>query len=165
MFCSCHRPECHWCFPVLGMHKDDPRASKDMWCIDCKKTHRPTSEHPLCATGAFHLHKPAPKDLFFLFKGWKFTPPFHCMYCGVEVCWHQWAFSRSCGGCDSGTSYTAKLHYFQWTAGPHEIHDRTDSLFMSEEAFVPLEDVIKKSPLHPRKELFPYHPPLVKEKK
>jgi hypothetical protein len=102
----------------------------------------------------------APEGIFFIYKGWRFTPPFHCMYCGVEVGYKQWAFSRSCGGCDVGNSNTAKLHLHQWTAGPHEVHDRNDSHFMREDCFVPLEEVQKMSPRNPRKPFFPPIPPL-----
>lgn len=100
----------------------------------------------------------APEGIFFIYKGWKFTPPFHCMYCGIVVDHKQWAFSRSCGGCDVSNSHTAKLRFFQWTAGPHEVHDRTDSHFLPEEQFVPLEEVLKKSPINPAKQPFKFPP-------
>src|SRR5271157_847465 len=98
-------------------------------------------------------HEAVPADVFFIFKGYKFTPPFHCLYCGVVVCAHQWAFSRSCGGCDVGNSHTAKLRFFQWTAGPHELVDDKDSHLLPAEQFVPLEEVIKKSPINPIKQV------------
>jgi hypothetical protein len=96
------------------------------------------------------------QNVFFIYKGYRFTPPFHCMYCGVEVCAHQWAFSRSCGGCDVGNSHTAKLHLFQWTAGPHELVDEKDSHLLPADQFVPLEEVIKKSPINPPKRWPPF---------
>jgi len=94
-----------------------------------------------------------PEGIFFIYKGWKFTPPFHCIYCGVQVDHRQWAFSRSCGGCDVGNSHTAKLHLHQWTAGPHELVDPNDSLLLKKENFVPLEKVQKMQPRNPRKPL------------
>src|SRR5271168_4478173 len=132
------------------LHDADPRKSKEFWCSDCKSTHTPTEEHPICDAEKYpHLHQKPPSDIFFIYKGWKFTAPFHCMYCGIEVCYKQWAFGRACGGCDVGNSHTAKLHYFQWTAGPHEIVDRNDPYFMKEDAFVPLEEVQKRNPINP----------------
>jgi len=102
----------------------------------------------------FGEHEDVPADVFFIFKGYKFTPPFHCIYCGVVVCAHQWAFSRSCGGCDVGNSHTAKLRYYQWTAGPHELVDPNDSHLLPAEQFVPLEEVAKKEPYNPKKPVF-----------
>jgi len=93
-------------------------------------------------------HEPFPVGAYFDYKGYRFTPPFHCMYCGVEVCHRQWAFSRSCGGCDVGNSHTAKLRYYQWTAGPHELIDAKATPILSADHFVPLEKVIKKSPIN-----------------
>jgi hypothetical protein len=100
----------------------------------------------------------SPDGIFFIFKGWKFTPPFHCIYCGVQVDYRQWAFSRSCGGCDVSDSHTAKLHLHQWTAGPHELVDPNDSHFMKKDNFVPLEKVQKMQPRNPRKPALPRKP-------
>jgi len=102
------------------MHDADPRRNMKFWCIDCKSTHEPTKEHPLCdfSSGSPHLHR-MPADIYFEYRGWRFTPPFFCMACGIEVCWHQWAFSRSCGACDVSNSRTARVAYRKCFAGPH----------------------------------------------
>lgn len=36
------------------------------------------------------------------FRGWIFTPPFHCVCCGKGICAQQFAFGRACGPCDMG---------------------------------------------------------------
>jgi len=38
------------------------------------------------------------------------TPPFHCMCCGAETCYKQWAYGRSCGTCDTGACQARRLH-------------------------------------------------------
>lgn len=80
-------------------------------------------------------------DLYIDFKGWRFRPPFHCMRCGVEVCPRQWAFSRSCGACDTGNSHTARLHAVdrRLFAGHHELINSKDSHFLTEDRFIPAE--------------------------
>lgn len=135
------------------LHNADPRKDRKLWCSTCKSQHEPTPEHPICEScGGFpHLHLKPPSDIYFNFKGWKFTAPFHCLTCGVEVCYLQWAFSRSCGGCDVSVSHTAKLHYYQWTAGPHVELNPDDHGMMTKDTFVPLEEVAKKTPLIPSK--------------
>jgi hypothetical protein len=55
-------------------------------------------------------HEPAPPGIYFDFKGWRFTPPFHCMCCGAETCYKQWAYGRSCGTCDTGACQARRLH-------------------------------------------------------
>jgi len=54
--------------------------------------------------------EPAPPGIYFDFKGWRFTPPFHCMCCGAETCYKQWAYGRSCGTCDTGACQARRLH-------------------------------------------------------
>jgi hypothetical protein len=93
-------------------------AKTPAWCGTCHGYHLPTKEHPmhsLCGG----LHAPMPKDIFFDYRGWKFTPPFICMGCGIEVCFRQWAFSRSCGSCDVSQSTTRRLLYRKCFSGPH----------------------------------------------
>lgn len=89
------------------------------FCLSCNGWHLPTQEHPRCrlCTG---LHEQMRPDLFIDFRGWRFTSPFICMGCGIEVCFRQWAFSRSCGPCDLSTSHTRRLWRRQCFAGPHE---------------------------------------------
>lgn len=75
-----------------------------------------------------------PEDRAIDHRGWRFTSPFHCFYCGVKVPAYQFAFSRSCGGCDVGVSYTRRLHPGDRRAfaGPHErIGKPSDRLFIS----------------------------------
>lgn len=140
-----------------SLHPADPRADKELWCTACKSSHKPTEEHTICPTGGFpHLHAKLPPDLYIDFKGWRFRPPFHCMYCGIEVCPDQWAFSRSCGSCDVGNSHTARLHVFdrRLFAGPHELVDAHDAYFLDEGRFLSPADAQKYRVLNPRKPLF-----------
>ncbi len=88
------------------------------WCGTCRGYHLPTKEHPL-HTLCGGIHAPMPKDIFFDYRGWKFSPPFICMGCGIEICFRQWAFSRSCGPCDVSNSKTRRLLYHKCFAGPH----------------------------------------------
>jgi hypothetical protein len=90
-------------------------------------------------------------DLYFDYKGWRFRPPFHCMYCGIEVSVRQWAFSRSCGGCDVSPSYTARLPFVSYYifAGPHELIDPNDPYFLEEARFLSPEDAEKHPILNP----------------
>jgi hypothetical protein len=78
---------------------------------------------------------------FFDYKGWRFTAPFYCMRCGVEVETQQWAFSRSCGGCDVSESHTARLSIFdrRLFSGPHELINPKDSSFLLPDRFLPPE--------------------------
>jgi hypothetical protein len=64
-------------------------------------------------------HELVPEGAYFDFKGWRFTPPFICMGCGIETCYKQWAFSRSCGSCDVSHSPTRRLQYGACFVGPH----------------------------------------------
>lgn len=120
------------------LHDSDPRKRKDFWCTTCKQSHSPSDNHPLCATGELHLHLPFPKDLYIDFKGWRFTAPFHCMGCGVIVCPLQWAFSRSCGGCDVSHSHTRRISVFdrRFFSGPAEPIDIKDTYFFDENQFI-----------------------------
>jgi hypothetical protein len=146
----------------MALHPADPRKDIEVWCIDCKRRHAPTDEHLLCPTGEGHLHKAFPADLYIDFKGWRFTPPFHCMYCGCEVCPFQWAFSRSCGGCDVGDSHTRRLNVWDRRifAGPRQLIDSKDPYFISEDRFLPLSDIEKHPVLKPPKSFIPEIPPL-----
>lgn len=150
----------------MPMHLADPRADKEFWCVTCKKSHRPTKEHAVCAVAAFpHLHAAFPEDLYIDFKGWRFRSPFHCMYCAIEVCPLQWAFSRSCGGCDVSDSHTARLSVFQRLvfAGPHKIIDSKDINFIPEDHFLSPVDAEKYPVRNPRKK--PPQPPQRKREK
>lgn len=138
----------------MALHPDDPRAGKEYWCSTCKAKHKPTEEHPICPSDEFaHLHAKFPQDLYIEFKGWRFRAPFHCMRCGVEVCPHQWAFSRSCGGCDVSDSHTARLSIFDGRlfAGPKELIDRSDPHFLTEDRFLPVSDAEKYPVRNPKK--------------
>jgi len=100
------------------------------------------------------LH-PADTDLYIDYKGWRFRPPFHCMYCGVEVDPLQWAFSRSCAGCDVSESRTARLSIYdpRIFAGPHELIDPHDAYFLNEDRFLSPTDAEKYPVLNPSKPL------------
>jgi hypothetical protein len=69
-------------------------------------------------THCYGEHGTAPEGIYIDFRGYRWTPPFICMRCGIEVCHQQWAFSRTCGACDVGNSHTARLRYGIF-AGPH----------------------------------------------
>ena len=92
-----------------------------------------------------------PDDLYIDYKGWRFRPPFHCMYCGIEVDPLQWAFSRSCGGCDVSKSHTARLSIFdpRVFAGPHELIDPNDGYFLDADRFLSPADAEKYPVLNP----------------
>lgn len=96
------------------------RETLSLWCGDCRGYHRPTDEHPLCKLCTASVHQPAPPDLHFDYKGWRFTAPFICMCCGNEICFRQWARSRTCGPCDGSRSSTRRLIGRKCFAGPHE---------------------------------------------
>jgi hypothetical protein len=125
--------------------------------VECKREHAPTTEHPLCRFDKAFLHAPPPKDIYFDFKGWKFRPPFICMGCGIEVCFRQWAFSRSCGACDVGNSPTRRLLYGKCFTGPRELVDSEAEYFIPESHFVePTER--EKYPVLRRKKPLTKHP-------
>ena len=90
-------------------------------------------------------------DLYIDYKGWRWTAPFACMRCGIEVNAEQWAFSRSCGGCDIGKSPTARLSIFdpRLFAGPHELVDPEHSHFLEEDRFLSPDDAEKFPVLDP----------------
>jgi hypothetical protein len=90
------------------------------YCIDCHKEHLPSLKCAACKFCKGFLHAPMPEGIYFDFRGWRWTPPFICMGCGIEVCYTQWAFSRSCGSCDVRESLTRRLLYRQCFAGAHE---------------------------------------------
>ena len=96
-------------------------AKPDVWCFDCGDVHIPTVEHPRCSLCRNGCHKPVPSDAHIDFRGWRFTAPFLCHRCGIEICIYQFAFSRSCGPCDLAHSKTALLHPMdlRFFAGPH----------------------------------------------
>ena len=48
-------------------------------------------------------HEPDTDDVFVEARGVRFTRPFRCICCGVEICGEQFAWGRMCGVCDSGT--------------------------------------------------------------
>jgi hypothetical protein len=55
-------------------------------------------------------HEELPADGHFDFKGYRFKAPFHCMCCGKEVCWKQWAYGRYCATCDTGICHRLQMH-------------------------------------------------------
>jgi hypothetical protein len=104
---------------LLVLWQEEYRNHGERWCGSCRGYHTPTAEHPhhaLCDS----LHAPMPDGFHFDYRGWKFTPPFICMACGIEICFRQWAFSRTCGPCDVSDSKTRRLLYLKCFAGPHE---------------------------------------------
>jgi hypothetical protein len=96
-------------------------------------------------------------DLYIDYKGWRWTAPFACIRCGVEVSPEQWAFSRSCGSCDCGVSPTARLRITdpRLFAGPHELFDPFDSHFLTADRFLDPADREKYPVLNPPKPLPP----------
>ena len=80
------------------------------YCVECHTEHTPTDECVPCEFTPGFLHHPMPPEIYFDFKGWRFKPPFHCMCCGKEICYQQWAFGRSCGTCDTGACRKERLH-------------------------------------------------------
>ncbi len=85
-----------------------PLIETEFFCLSCNRRHCPTAEHPICLEGTYssHLHEPIRPELFIDHRGWRFFYPFYCFACGIRVCPHQFAFSRSCGACDCSTSRT-----------------------------------------------------------
>ena len=90
------------------------------WCLSCEKRHEQTPECVPCEFNPSYLHNLIPRDFFIDYRGWRWFPPFTCMGCGISVCYIQWAFSRSCGGCDISDSRTIRLRYLKCFAGSHE---------------------------------------------
>jgi hypothetical protein len=115
-----------------------------------------------CTDDAGNTYTSFPTDLFIDFKGWRFRAPFHCMYCAVEVSPQQWAFSRSCGGCDVSNSHTARLSIFDGRifSGPRELIDPKDSHFLVEERFLDPKDAEKFPVRNPMKPVMVF-PPLL----
>jgi hypothetical protein len=139
------------------------QANTSHYCMTCRGYHKPTTEHPLCRLCRDAVHAPAPKDIFFDYRGWIFTPPFICMACGIEVCFRQWAFSRSCGSCDVSKSDTRLRlpmvdhpHYGRVQmcfAGPHKKSPkRKDRRDIVEAAFLPAKARGKYSLEMPKRE-------------
>lgn len=90
------------------------------YCLEHHKEHQPTEMCVPCEFNANFLHSPMPEDIYIDHRGWRWTPPFICMGCGIEVCYRQWAFSRSCGACDLSNSTTRRLLLHKCFAGPHK---------------------------------------------
>lgn len=109
-------------------------------------------------------------DLYIDYKGWRWRAPFLCMRCGAVVDVLQWAYSRSCGGCDVGSSQTARLpvtsyHIF---AGPHELIDAEDPHFLEEDRFLTSESFARGLDeaypvLNPPVVFSHFYPPLPRE--
>jgi hypothetical protein len=96
---------------IDGMTISDADRRGLQFCLTCGGGyHPPTAEHPLCSYDG-GVHAPFPSDAYFDFKGWRFKPPFHCMCCGKEICYQQWAYGRSCGTCDTGACTREQLHH------------------------------------------------------
>lgn len=91
--------------------------------------------------------------VFLDYKGWRFYAPFHCMRCGDKVETVQWAFSRSCGGCDVSESHTARLGIFdrRLFAGDRELVSSADPSFLDPDRFLSPEDAALFPVLNPPK--------------
>lgn len=103
-------------------------------------------------------HGPAPEGVYIDFRGYRWTPPFICFRCGIEVCHMQWAFSRTCGPCDVSNSHTARLRYGIF-AGPHaalEPHDPRDPGTLLEGDMLDPADRMKYPVLNPPKPWPPF---------
>lgn len=88
-------------------------------------------------------------------RGWRFTTPFHCFRCGIQIPAYQFAFACACGGCDVGNSPTARLHPTarKAFAGPHEqIGTPDDEWFISPEWLDPKDrdkfPVLRRPEIH-----------------
>ena len=106
-------------------------ADTKHYCFTCRKSHPISTKCPQCALSGVedgngrwhgpHLHAPLPADAHLDFSGWRFTAPFICMACGIEICLFQFAFSRTCGPCDVSNSTTHRFYMSrQCFAGPRE---------------------------------------------
>jgi hypothetical protein len=121
-------------------------ANVSRLCLTCREYHEPTVNHPVCRLCRDAIHAVAPKGILFDYRGWIFTPPFICMGCGIEVCFRQWAFSRSCGSCDLSESSTRLVlpkvrhpHYGKTSmcfTGPHKKSNTRDKRDIIEAAFL-----------------------------
>ena len=101
------------CLATRAEEADSPlSAALEYWCCTCRTDHHPTSAHPLCPDSPTHLHVPIPPSVFMDHRGWRFFYPFYCFTCARRVCPRQFAFSRSCGGCDVSHSRTAVISPF-----------------------------------------------------
>jgi len=97
----------YYCYKHAKSHTKS-ECDKCVWC--------PVADDGISG----HFSSLVPSDAYVDFRGWRFTAPFICMGCGIEVCIHQWCFSRSCGSCDLSVSKTRRVMFHQCFAGPRE---------------------------------------------
>lgn len=72
--------------PLVGAGKPTPRELQQAgFCLGCGGRHRPD-----------------PLEAYVDFKGHRFTAPFFCLCCGLQICLRQFCFGRACGVCDTG---------------------------------------------------------------
>ena len=85
-------------------------------------------------------------------RGYRFWPPYACGRCGEPISAYQFAFSRSCGGCDSSESHTARLSIFdpRWfVLGEVELDNPGDDALIHPQ-FLPAYQRRDFAPIHPR---------------
>ena len=60
--------------------------------------------------GCGGFHKPDPPNYLIGFKGHRYTPPFYCLCCGIQICARQFTYGRLCGYCDTGECHKTGEH-------------------------------------------------------
>lgn len=103
-----------------------------------------------------------PEEQPLVHRGWEFSTPFHCFYCGVQISAHQFAFARACGGCDVSESRTRRLSPYDRRAftGPHkQVGQTSDHLFINPQWLDPATR--EQYPVLHRPRVVPPHKPLI----
>lgn len=75
-------------------------------------------------------------ESYVVFKGKKFTAPFRCLCCGVEVSINQFCYGRCCAYCDVGRCCR--------TNGYEKGHGRKDILENAEKMGDELQELVKE---------------------
>jgi hypothetical protein len=99
-------------------------------------------------------------------RGWRFFPPYACCRCGCYISARQFAFSRSCGGCDVGDIRTARLSIFdhRWFLGGRVVDENPADRWRISPEFIPADEsanypVIHRPKIPPIPPWPPRHPP------
>lgn len=128
------------------------------FCVTHHDWHAPTHDCVPCRfCGPGFIHEDFGPSFHVDRRGWRFTPPFICMTCGIQICPLQWIFSSICGSCDCGHSKTVRLFNGKCFAGPHELIDVNHKDLIPEGHFVSATDR-EKYPTIALRHMWPVHP-------
>lgn len=85
-------------------------------------------------------HNPIPDGFYLDFKGWRFTAPFICGGCGIEICFKKWMSSGTCKQCDVDNSKNVRAPWCKMFSGPRTLVDKNAAQFISENSFLEPKD-------------------------